>query len=100
MNSEIKIPLRKNKIFLLILGALAFVIFGIWFITGPERFASLLYRPRSVDFIKIAGIVGVAFLGICCFYIFQKLFDKKYGLMFQIPNIILDLKKVELEKLR
>ncbi|WP_415374353.1 hypothetical protein [Patiriisocius sp. Uisw_017] len=55
---------------------MAFVIFGIWFITEPERLASLVYRPRSVDFIKIIGIVGVAFFGICCLYIFKNYLTK------------------------
>lgn len=38
MNEEIKIPLSKNKIILLFLGALIFVLLGIWLAITPENF--------------------------------------------------------------
>jgi hypothetical protein len=31
--------------------------------------------------IRIIGIIGVAFFGLCLFFIFKKMFDKKYGLI-------------------
>ena len=81
MDNEIKIPLSKNKILLLFLGSLIFVVLGIWFLNDPEKFAHSVYRPRSAEFIKIIGIVSVAFFGICGIFAFKKLFDKKDGLI-------------------
>lgn len=87
MNDEIKIPLSKNKISLLFLGALLFVIFGIWFLYNPETFADSIYRPRSSEFIQIVGIIAVVFFGICGIFAFKKLFDKKDGLIINKSGI-------------
>ena len=65
MNKEIIIPLSKTKILLLFIVSMAFVIFGIWFLDDPEKFANNSYRPRSSEFIQIIGIVAVIFFGIC-----------------------------------
>ena len=81
MNKEIIIPLSKTKILLLFIVAIAFVIFGIWFLNDPEKFANSSYRPRSSEFIQIIGIVAVIFFGICGIFAFKKLFDKKNGLV-------------------
>ncbi|TXE14915.1 hypothetical protein ES692_17615 [Psychroserpens burtonensis] len=88
MNKEIIIPLSKTKILLLFIGAMAFVIFGIWFLNDPEKFANTSYRPRSSDFIQIVGIVAVIFFGICGMFAFKKLFDKKNGLVINDKGII------------
>lgn len=87
MNDEIKIPLSKHKISLLFLGALLFVIFGIWFLYNPETFADSIYRPRSSEFIQIVGIIAVVFFGICGIFAFKKLFDKKDGLIINKSGI-------------
>jgi hypothetical protein len=79
MIDDIKIPLSKNKIILLFLGALIFVFLGVWFAINPERFITRIFR--NPDLIRIAGIVSIAFFGICSVFIFKKLFDKKYGLI-------------------
>jgi len=81
MNDEIKISLSKNKIILLFLGAIIFVILGVWLAIEPERFSNSVYRPRSAEFIKIVGMVALVFFGVCSVFIFKKLFDKKYGLI-------------------
>lgn len=78
MNEVIKIQLSKNKIILLFLGALIFVLLGIWFTTDPEKFMTSIFR--NPDIIRIAGIVSVTFFGVCAIFIFKKLFDKKDGL--------------------
>ena len=79
MNEDIKIPLSKNKIILLLCGSLIFVALGIWFTVDPEKFITSVFR--NPDIIRIAGIISIAFFGICAFFIFKKLFDKKDGLM-------------------
>ena len=81
MNEEIIIPLSKTKIFLIFIGALAFVVFGIWFLNEPEQFANKAYRPRSAEFIQIIGIIAVGFFGICGLFALKKLFDNKDGLI-------------------
>lgn len=45
--TEIKIPLSKTKIMLLLIGALAFVVGGACGILEPERFASIRYPKKS-----------------------------------------------------
>jgi hypothetical protein len=87
MNDEIIISLSRNKILLIFLGCLIFVVFGIWFLNDPEKFANGSYRPRSSEFIQIVGIVAVVFFGICGIFSFKKLFDKKDGLIINQKGI-------------
>jgi len=87
MNEEIIIPLSKNKILLIFLGSLMFVVFGIWFLNDPEIFANSSYRPRSSEFIQIIGIIAVVFFGICGIFAFKKLLDKKEGLIINKSGI-------------
>ena len=75
--TEIKIPLSKTKIILLLIGALAFVIGGAWGIIEPERFASICY-PKNIVF--ISGLAGVLFFGLCFTFIAKKVFSGKPGL--------------------
>ncbi|GER57959.1 hypothetical protein ULMA_00670 [Patiriisocius marinus] len=88
MNNEIKIPLSKNKILLIVLGSLMFVALGIWFLNDPEKLANSSYRPRSSVFIQIIGIVAVVFFGVCGLFAFKKLFDEKDGLIINQDGII------------
>lgn len=81
MNENIEIPLSKNKIILLFVGALIFVILGLWFAIDPENFKVSIFRYRSVELIRIIGIISVAFFGVCSYFIFKKVFDKKSGLI-------------------
>src|SRR5690606_36144927 len=87
MNEEIIIPLSKNKILLIFLGSLVFVVFGIWFLNDPEIFANSSYRPRSSEFIQIIGIIAVVFFGICGIFAFKTLLDKKEGLIINKSGI-------------
>ena len=87
INEEIAIPLSKTKIILLAIGALIFVIVGIWFLYDLSKFAGSSYRQRSSEFIQIIGIVAVIFFGICAIFAFRKLFDKKQGLVINDKGI-------------
>lgn len=87
MNEEIIIPLSRKKILLIFIGALMFVVFGIWFLNAPEKFAHSIYRPRSSEFIQIIGMVAIAFFGICGIFAFKKLFDKKDGIIINKDGI-------------
>ncbi|WP_298346985.1 STM3941 family protein [uncultured Algibacter sp.] len=83
--TEIKVPLSKTKIILLMIGALAFVIGGAWGIIDPERFASIRY-PKNTVF--ISGIAGVLFFGLCFIFIAKKVFSGKAGLTINDDGII------------
>ncbi len=81
MNENFKIPLSKNKITLLFIGTLIFVLLGFWLAIDPENFRVSVFRYRSPELIRIVGVIGVTFFGVCSFFIFKKMFDKKYGLI-------------------
>ena len=78
MNETIEIPLNKIKIILTLIGAIAFIIFGFFFITRPESFVTSFIR--SPEMVRIAGIAAVLVFGLCAVFISIKLFDKKVGL--------------------
>src|SRR5690606_33169976 len=81
MNENIEIPLSKNKIILLSLGALIFVILGFWLAIDPENFKVSVFRYRSPELIRVVGFISIVFFGVCSFFIFKKVFDKKFGLI-------------------
>jgi len=83
--TEIKIPLSKTKIMLLLIGALAFVAGGAWGILEPERFASIRY-PKNLVF--MSGLAGVLFFGLCFVFIAKKIFSGKPGLTINDNGII------------
>ncbi len=79
MSEKIEIPLSKTKIVLLVLGALIFVIAGVFMILEPSTF--ITSRFRSENSIRIIGIVSVSFFGLCLILIVRKLFENKVGLI-------------------
>ena len=83
---KIEIKLSKNKIALLTIGSLIFVIIGILFLLNPESFTS--FRYRNEDFIRIAGILSTIFFGATGIYGCFKFFDKKVGLTLNNKGII------------
>lgn len=83
--SEIKIPLSKTKISLLLIGTFIFIVGGVWGIIDPERFSSTRY-PKNIVF--IIGIVGASFFGICFVFIAKKAFSNKPGLVINDKGII------------
>jgi hypothetical protein len=83
--TEIKIPLSKTKIVLLLIAALAFVFAGAWGIIDPEKITSIRY---SDNFIFIIGIVSVLFFGLAAVFITLKIFSGKPGLILNDSGII------------
>ncbi|GAA4278372.1 STM3941 family protein [Aquimarina mytili] len=79
MSEKIEIPLSKTKIVLLVFGALAFVIGGVFLSLNPETFTTSRIKNETV--ILIIGIVSVVFFGLCLLFAIRKLFDKKMGLI-------------------
>lgn len=83
---RIEIPISKKKIRLTLLGALLFVLIGVFFTLTPETFISPLMKNPHV--IRIAGILSVLFFGSVSFYGVKKLSDKHVGLVIDSNGIV------------
>jgi len=77
---RIEIPLSKKKIILLVIGALAFVIIGVFFIINPEVFVKHL-NIVSITRVRTVGIASVLFFGVIAIYASWKIRDKRAGLI-------------------
>jgi hypothetical protein len=75
----IEIPLSKFKIVMMLLGCLAFVTIGVFFVTSSERFLSIMARSSAKIF--IAGCLGIVFFGLIGFSMLKKIFDNSPGLI-------------------
>jgi len=63
----------------MLLGSLAFVGLGVWFVSDPSEFNNpILGSPTKVF---IVGIASITFFGIAAFFILKKLRDKSPGLI-------------------
>ncbi|WP_257667171.1 STM3941 family protein [Parapedobacter tibetensis] len=78
MSGKIEIPLSKRKVIIALTGSSLFVILGCLATIKPEDFLSILFRNPEV--IRIGGIAGVVFFGLCMVFITRKLFDNEPGL--------------------
>jgi hypothetical protein len=76
---QIEIPLSKNKLILMLLGSIVFVVLGILFVVSPSTFISAIWRNSTVIF--VSGSASIIFFGFCGFFIARKLADKKAGLL-------------------
>ncbi|MDO6390003.1 STM3941 family protein [Pontibacter sp. BT731] len=78
MKQKIEIPLSKTKMTLFLMGAIVFVVMGVFFAMEPARFISPVFRSEGL--VRIAGVASVLFFGLGAVYMLRKLFDKKVGL--------------------
>jgi hypothetical protein len=76
--TKVEIPLSKTKISLLLVGSIAFVIGGIFFIITPETFISVIFP--NLELIRVAGIASILFFGATSIYGARKFVDKSVGL--------------------
>ncbi|OOQ58153.1 STM3941 family protein [Mucilaginibacter pedocola] len=78
-NNTVEIPLSKTKLALLLIGSLAFVAAGLWFVTHPDirLFGN---RPYPV-FTYTIGVLAIALFGFCAYCLFKKMFDTRPGLI-------------------
>lgn len=74
---EIKIPISNKKMTLIVLGALAFVLIGIWFVVNPESLSTST-RNRNPYFIQVIGSLSIVFFGLCLIIMIIQLLDKKF----------------------
>lgn len=78
MDKRIEIQLSKSKLLALLIGSIVFVVLGILLVLNPEQFRSTFFsNPQTI---RLAGLAGIVFFGLCLLFIAKKLFDKKIGL--------------------
>ena len=78
---EIKIPLSKFKLVLLLLASLVFVAGGVLFIINPSTYtdSGINHHPKTE--ISVVGYACVIFFGMGVVVFIIKLFDNKPGLL-------------------
>jgi hypothetical protein len=84
---HIEIPLSKTKLFLMLTGAIVFVLLGIWFVSKPKELSAQSFH-HSPESILIAGLASILFFGICAIFISKKIADNKLGLIINDKGII------------
>ena len=83
---RIVIELSKTKIFLMLLGALAFVAIGFWFVIAPPTIENSYWgNPNKIAF---AGYASIIFFGLCAIFLIRKLPDIKPGLIIDDTGLI------------
>ncbi|MBX2921622.1 MAG: hypothetical protein KF746_05445 [Chitinophagaceae bacterium] len=85
-DGQIEIPLSKQKMILTLLGSIAFVGLGIWFLIDPPKVSNPILGNPAVIF--IAGLASLLFFGLVAVTAFRKLSDKKAGLIINRQGII------------
>lgn len=86
MNQDIVIPLSKQKLLFLMLGAAVFVILGVLFIIYPARFTNVIFS--NTTFINIIGLVSIIFFGLCLFAFLSKVRETSPGLIISKDGIL------------
>lgn len=76
---QIEIALSKKKLILMLIGAIAFVIIGLWFVIAPPTISNPFFGNPTRLF--IVGVVAIVFFGLCAIYIARKIPDNKPGLI-------------------
>jgi len=77
------IPLSKGKTFLLLLGAVAFVLASIWLWSIAD--VQTRYNPL---YAKAVAAAGAFFFGLCAIYGGFKIFDNRPGLIIDESGIV------------
>ncbi len=76
---RIEIPLNKSKLLIMLIGSLAFVAIGFWFVINPPVIENSFWgNPARL---AIAGYAAIVFFGIVAFFLLRKLPDSKPGLI-------------------
>jgi len=73
---RIEIKLSKKKVVLTLIGAMSFVVLGIWTINRADN--QHRYPPTAV---RTVGYSSIIFFGAVGLYAFYKIFDSKPGLI-------------------
>lgn len=89
---KIEIPISKKKSILILLGAIVFVIVGIWFIISPSLFASKI----NPFIIQTLGVAIVLFSAVGVFVFIKTLTTKNIGLTIDSTGILCDFGKASI----
>lgn len=76
---HIEIPLSKGKLTKMLIGSIAFVALGLWFVISPPTIKNRIFINPIL--ILVVGIASILFFGLCAVMIFRKLQDNKAGLI-------------------
>ena len=82
---QIEIPLSNGKLTLLLLGSIAFVAIGLWFVISQPKIDSELFGNPALIF--LAGIASIIVFGLFGILSLKKLIDKKPGLIIDKTGI-------------
>jgi len=82
---KVEIPLSKIKLSLLLVGAIIFVMIGVFFVLGPQEIAESSTGSKSI--VLVVGWLSIIFFGGCAVFIGQKLFDQRSGLIIDEKGI-------------
>ena len=85
-DNRVVIPVSKRKLWLLLLGALAFVAAGAWMAWDPHTLNQGRYR--SPVLIRIVGTLSVLFFGACGYFIARKLRSGDAGLVIEAEGFL------------
>jgi hypothetical protein len=85
-DNRIEIPLSKQKIILMLIGSIAFVAIGLWFVIAPPTIQNSYWgNPTKI---MIVGYSSIIFFGLCAFFLIRKLPDNKPGLIIDDNGLI------------
>lgn len=85
-SEKIEIPLSKTKMLMTLLGSIAFVGIGLWFLINPPKINNPFFGNPA--YIFIVGLASFLFFGFVAVTIFRKLSDTKPGLIISRQGII------------
>ena len=83
---QIEIPLNKSKIILMLIGSLAFIAIGCWFVIAPPTIENSYWGSPAK--LTIAGYLSIVFFGLCAFVFLRKLPDNKPGLIIDDTGLV------------
>lgn len=83
---KIEIPISKKKTILSIIGALMFILVGIWFVIYPPH--EFLTFSVSAALGQILGAIAILVFGIFSIGLFKILINKKVGLTIDSVGIL------------
>lgn len=86
LENKVEIALSKQKIVLMLLGAVVLFVLGLWFVIAPPQIENS-YWGNPVK-IKIAGYASILFFGMGIIFLIWKLRDNKPGLILDQAGFI------------
>lgn len=85
-DNQIEIPLRKQKLYLMLFGSIIFVVMGTWLVVNPPKSNNPIYGNPLIVLISATSTIVV--YGYVMFILFKKLRDNKPGLIINSTGII------------